>query len=67
MEPQENDNSNENTASGTMTPKPVKSTSKFDFVAGEKVLYFDNFERLEIGDFPAEFNTKRKWRNCKSG
>ena len=57
MEPQENDNSNENTASGTMTPKPVKSTSKFDFVAGEKVLYFDNFERLEIGDFPAEFNT----------
>lgn len=57
MEPQENDNSNENTASGTMTPKPVKSTSKFDFVAGEKVLYFDNFERLETGDFPAEFNT----------
>jgi OOP family OmpA-OmpF porin len=57
MEPQENENSNENTASGTMTPKPVKSTSKFDFVAGEKVLYFDNFERLETGDFPAEFNT----------
>lgn len=57
MEPQDNENTNGNTASGTMTPKPVKSTSKFDFVAGEKVLYFDNFERLETGDFPAEFNT----------
>lgn len=31
--------------------------SKFDFIAGEKELYFDNFERLDIGDFPAEFNT----------
>ncbi|MBN8566428.1 MAG: OmpA family protein [Flavobacteriales bacterium] len=37
--------------------KAVKSNSKFDFVAGEKELYFDNFNRLSIGDFPAEFNT----------
>ena len=37
--------------------KPVKSNSKFDFVAGEKELYFDNFDRLAVGDFPAEFNT----------
>ncbi len=35
----------------------VKSNSKFDFEPGNKVLYFDNFERLNIGDFPAEFNT----------
>jgi OmpA-OmpF porin, OOP family len=41
----------------TSTKKPVKSNSKFDFVAGEKELYFDNFERLNTGDFPAEFNT----------
>jgi OOP family OmpA-OmpF porin len=34
-----------------------KSSSKFDFEQGNKVLYFDNFERLNIGDFPAEFNT----------
>jgi OmpA-OmpF porin, OOP family len=34
-----------------------KSSSKFDFVAGTKELYFDNFERLNIGDFPAEYNT----------
>lgn len=35
----------------------VKSNSKFDFVPGTKVLYFDDFQRLNIGDFPAEFNT----------
>ena len=40
------------------TPKTaVKGNSKFDFVAGEKELYFDNFDRLAVGDFPAEFNT----------
>jgi len=36
---------------------PIILNSKFDFKAGEKELYFDNFERLDIGDFPAEFNT----------
>lgn len=40
------------------TPKTaVKGNSKYDFVAGEKELYFDNFDRLAVGDFPAEFNT----------
>lgn len=32
-------------------------SSKFDFEPGNKVLYFDDFQRLNIGDFPAEFNT----------
>lgn len=35
----------------------TKSNSKFDFEPGNKVLYFDDFQRLNIGDFPAEFNT----------
>lgn len=35
----------------------AKSNSKFDFEQGNKVLYFDDFQRLNIGDFPAEFNT----------
>lgn len=35
----------------------TKSNSKFDFEQGNKVLYFDDFQRLNIGDFPAEFNT----------
>lgn len=51
----ENTTSNEEVSSNPK--KPVKSNSKFDFVSGEKELYFDNFERLAVGDFPAEFNT----------
>lgn len=35
----------------------AKSNSKFDFEPGNKILYFDDFQRLNIGDFPAEFNT----------
>lgn len=38
-------------------PQSVGAYGKFDFVAGEKQLYFDNFDRLEVGDFPAEMNT----------
>ncbi len=38
-------------------PAPFKAYSKFDFVSGEKVLYYDDFERVEVGDFPADFNT----------
>jgi hypothetical protein len=35
----------------------MKAYSKFDFVSGEKVLYYDDFERVAVGDFPADFNT----------
>ncbi len=49
---------------GTGTAKPgssntssLKSYSKFDFVPGEKILYYDDFERGEIGDFPTGWNT----------
>lgn len=51
-------NQGSNNATGTNgTTKPYQSNSKFDFVAGTKELYFDNFERLNVGDFPAEFNS----------
>lgn len=33
------------------------SYSKFDFVSGEKVIYYDDFARVETGDFPADYNT----------
>jgi OmpA-OmpF porin, OOP family len=39
------------------TNTTFRSYSKFDFVPGEKVLYYDDFTRVETGDFPAEFNT----------
>jgi flagellar motor protein MotB len=41
----------------TQEPASMKAYSKFDFVSGEKVLYYDDFERVAVGDFPADFNT----------
>lgn len=37
--------------------KSLKSYSKFDYVAGEKILVNDQFETTEIGDFPMNWNT----------
>ncbi|UPQ80788.1 OmpA family protein [Flavobacterium azooxidireducens] len=54
---QSTDVNQESKPQSSSSKKPVKSNSKFDFEAGEKELYFDNFNRLSIGDFPAEFNT----------
>lgn len=54
------DNTDEDTTiktAGNKSNNSFKSYSKFDFVSGEKVLYFENFERLNVGDFPTEFNT----------
>ncbi|TJZ61484.1 OmpA family protein [Sphingobacterium olei] len=48
---------NSGNVSDSESSSSARSNSKFDFEAGDKVLYFDNFERLNIGDFPAEFNT----------
>ncbi|MDX1904628.1 MAG: OmpA family protein [Thermonemataceae bacterium] len=45
----------ENTAKGS-TPS-LKAYSKFDFVAGEKVIYFDDYSTTNVGDFPANWNT----------
>jgi len=35
----------------------LQSYSKFDFVPGEKVIFFDDFTQDAIGDFPALYNT----------
>jgi len=38
--------------------KPGMQTySKFDFVPGEKVLFYDDFTESAVGDFPASWNT----------
>ena len=34
-----------------------QSYSKFDFVPGEKVIFFDDFSQDAVGDFPALYNT----------
>lgn len=35
----------------------LKAYSKFDFVAGEKVVAMEDFEQDAVGDFPAKWNT----------
>lgn len=35
----------------------LKSYSKFDFVAGEKILAYEDFSQDAVGDFPARWNT----------
>ena len=44
-------NSIENTSDG------LEVYSKFDFVPGDKVLFYDDFSQDFIGDFPAKWNT----------
>lgn len=48
---------NSNTQNSDSEPKSVKVYSKFDFVPGDKLLFFDNFSNDFIGDFPAKWNT----------
>ena len=38
-------------------PKTLNVYSKFDFVPGDKLLYFDDFSYDFIGDFPSKWNT----------
>ncbi|MGE5430099.1 MAG: OmpA family protein [Syntrophomonadaceae bacterium] len=57
----------------------LKSYSKYDFVPGEKVLFFEDFSMDNIGDFPARWNTNGtgeivttnkypgKWLKAKNG
>lgn len=38
-------------------PASLKSYSKYDFIPGEQVLYYENFEQDAIGELPAAWNT----------
>jgi hypothetical protein len=37
--------------------EPLKSYSKYDFIAGDKVIFFDDFSQDVVGDFPALWDT----------
>ncbi len=39
------------------SPKSLSVYSKYDFVAGDKVLFFDDFAADFIGDFPSKWDT----------
>ena len=46
------------TITTTGNNRPMLETySKFDFIPGEKVIFYDDFSKDNIGDFPAQWNT----------
>lgn len=49
--------SNKTSTTGADTTPSFQVYSKFDFIPGEKVLYYDDFETTEVGDFPTGWNT----------
>ncbi len=71
--------SNSNTPNESNTQKDVKVYSKFDFVPGDKLLFYDDFSNDFIGDFPSKWNTNgtgevvtinegtEKWFEIKAG
>lgn len=53
---EDEDDENTTESSGTSSGS-LASYSKFDFIPGEKIIAFGNFERDAIGDFPVNWNT----------
>ena len=41
--------------------------SKYDFVPGDKIIYFDDFSQDFIGDFPSKWNTNGTGEVVKFG
>lgn len=68
-----------NLGMGQPAEKSITVYSKFDFVPGDKVLFFDDFANDFIGDFPSKWNTNaggeivtlgdspQKWLELRSG
>jgi OmpA-OmpF porin, OOP family len=52
-----NQTQNQQNTTTSKTKTQIKTNSKFDFVAGEKVIGFDDFSTTSIGDFPLGWNT----------
>jgi outer membrane protein OmpA-like peptidoglycan-associated protein len=51
---------NDNQPAPAATPledNSIKSFSKYDFIPGESILYYDNFEQEAIGELPTAWNT----------
>lgn len=69
--PSDGTNNSPNTSSSTTSDSPKNPTatkpsnvsddleiySKFDFVPGDKVLFYDDFSQDFVGDFPSKWNT----------
>jgi len=52
------DENDESAQSAAPQEKPTMQTySKYDFIPGEKVIFFDDFSEIAVGDFPPNWNT----------
>ncbi len=45
------------TTNGTLDQPALQSYSKYDFVPGERVIFYEDFSQDAVGDFPALWNT----------
>ena len=43
----------------TVTSPELKSFSKYDFIPGDKVIFYEDFSLGSVGDFPALWNTNK--------
>lgn len=51
------DNPQANTNSGVPAEVTLQTYSKFDFIPGENVVFFEDFSQDAVGDFPVNWNT----------
>ncbi len=77
--PSDNSTNGANTNTPETGPKTLTVYSKFDYVPGDKPLFFDDFANDFLGDFPSKWNTNaggevvtlgdssQKWLGLKSG
>jgi OOP family OmpA-OmpF porin len=54
---QQVDNNAMNAGNAAKNQPVLETYSKFDFIPGEKVIFFEDFTQDKIGDFPALWNT----------
>lgn len=60
-QPTENTSSEQNqqvTAPKNVPVQDINSYSRFDFIAGEKIIVNEDFSQENLGDFPAQWNTR---------
>ncbi len=74
-----NNDGNNNSGDNANSTAEFKVSSKFDYIPGDKLLFFEDFNRDYIGDFPSRWNTNgsgevvtindgsEKWFELKSG
>ena len=57
VETEQGEDANVQTDQKSMQEEKLTATSKYDFIPGEKVIFFDDFSQDAVGDFPALWNT----------